>query len=123
MTLPDPLAFEGTATVDPVARTVNVYPSSSSGHGALLWRRGYRALAEAAESGNYWSSSTVWASSSAGRQIARGVPSGGSLQFRFSPGQQGFADLVGKPNLSAIITVDRRSAQILGVRLRHASRD
>jgi hypothetical protein len=52
--VPDPLAVEGVAVVDPVARTVSVRPAESRGYGAHLWHRGHQELVKAEVAGGYW---------------------------------------------------------------------
>ena len=55
------------------------------------------------------------------RDVARGVPAlDGSLRFHFPLRDPAYKELVGKP-ISAIVTVDRASGQILGVKFRHKS--
>lgn len=70
---------------------------------------------EAEESGRYWDAPTVRASGGGRGDIARGEPvRDGWLRFKLPDPL--YRELVSEPGLSAIVTVDREAAQILGVR-------
>jgi hypothetical protein len=86
---------------------------AETGYAALLWRRGYQALAKAG-----YRAPTVWAHGPGRREIARGEPEGGALKFTFRRGDPTWGQLVATPDLSALLVVDRRSKQILGVTFR-----
>ena len=59
----------------------------------------------------------VWADLPGARQVARGQPvDGGALSFHFPPGTAGYTELIGKPGLTAIVTMDIGTRRILGVR-------
>jgi hypothetical protein len=87
-----------------------------SGFGASFWRRGHAAMMQAEESGRYCARS-VWAHAPGRRDIARGEPvRDGWLRFKVDDAT--YRQLAGD-GLSAIVTVDRDAAQILGVKFRH----
>lgn len=104
--------MDGAVSVDLGAREITVMPAET-GYAATLWQQGYRQMVHGGYGGP-----TVWASGPGGRDIARGNPEGGALKFTFQRGNPAFAELVGTPGLSAIITVDRRRGTILGVKFR-----
>jgi hypothetical protein len=59
----------------------------------------------------------VWADVPGGRRVVHGLPAdGGMLGFHFPPGTAGYAELVSKPSLWAIVTMDISTRRILGVR-------
>jgi hypothetical protein len=122
--VPQPLAADGMVFIDPATRTLTVRPSdTASGYTRLLWKQGWQALRQAQESGYRSGVPDVWASAPGARQIAHGVPGeGGTLKFTFHTSQPAYSELVNKPGLSAIITVDRGTSRILGVKFRHLSR-
>jgi hypothetical protein len=110
--IPDPLAADGQVSHDPVSQSVLVKVKAGS-HAGLLWRQGHRALFEAEEAGRY--ASNVWAHAPGRRELARGEPvRDGWLRFKLS--DDDYRRLAGTPDLSAIVTVDRKAGQILGVR-------
>lgn len=113
MTVPAPLACDGETAHDPVSRSLLV---KVSGFGASFWRRGHAAMMQAEESGRYCARS-VWAHAPGRRDIARGEPvRDGWLRFKVDDAT--YRQLAGD-GLSAIVTVDRDAAQILGVKFRH----
>jgi hypothetical protein len=67
VTLPQPLAADAVVVKDPAEWSLIVKPAQTSGHAALLWRQGLRALAEDA-------SSDVWAYVGHDHRIARVHP-------------------------------------------------
>jgi hypothetical protein len=121
VTVPDPLAAPGRVVNDPGERTLIVRPAET-GYAALLWREGHRALVDAGEPDSLDAymrndAPAPWASGAGQREIARGVPAGdGSLHFKFRRGDPAYKQLVSTPGLGAIITVDRASSRIMGVK-------
>jgi hypothetical protein len=118
-TLPDPVAVDGVVFNDPVARTLHVrLPDSANGYTRLLFRQGWQALRQAEESGWRNAVPDVWAHTAEQRLIAHGLPGeDGTLRFHFpaKPGSA-YSELVSKPGLTAIISVDRQTHHILAVR-------
>jgi hypothetical protein len=114
--LPHPVAFEAVVTRHLESRTVAVMPADSGGQAGRLWSRGYRALAEA--EGNWRSTvPTPWGHVGRRRQAARGAPGeGGTLRFRFPPGEAAWSELVSMPALGATVTLDRDTGAFLGCR-------
>ena len=116
MTVPAPLACDGETTHDPATRSVLV---KVSGVGATFWRRHHAAMMQAEEAGRYGARS-VWAHAHGRREIARGEPvRDGWLRFKLSDAD--YRQLSGE-GLSAIVTVDREAARILGVKFIDRSR-
>jgi hypothetical protein len=104
---------------DVVARTLTVRLSEGeSGYTKLLWREGWQALRRAQEAG--WPPGGppgIWADVPGGRRVVHGQPvDGGMLSFHFPPGTAGYAELVSKPGLWAIVTMDIAARHILAVR-------
>jgi hypothetical protein len=121
-TIPRPRAATGVVFADTAARTLTVRLSESeSGYMRLCWKEGWQALRAAEEEG--WPASgppTVYCDVPGGRRVVHGVPvEGGALSFRFLPGVAGSGELVGKPNLTAITTLDIATRHILSVRFLH----
>ena len=115
--VPAPLACDGQVTFDPATRSLSV---KVSGFGGTFWRRGHAALLAAEEAGRYYSAATVWAHGAGRREIARGQPvRDGWLRFKLSDAD--YRQLAGE-GLSAIVTVDREAARILGVKFIDRSR-
>ena len=102
---------------DPASRSLSV---KVSGVGATFWRRGHAAMAAAEEAGRYWGQPAVYAHAPGRRNVARGEPvRDGWLRFKLSDAD--YRQLSHMPGLSAIVTVDRRAAQILRVKFLTAS--
>jgi hypothetical protein len=62
----------------------------------------------------------VWGGAFGNRQIVYAAP--GEYQvllFRFAPGQTEYSKLVGKPNLTAIVTIDRELSRFMSVQFLH----
>ncbi len=114
MTLPDPLAANATVVAHPDEPTLIVKPAPGNGYASLLWHECLMAMLQAEEAGRYGARS-VWAHGAGRRQIARGHPHrDGSLRFKLEPGD--YRKLARDPDLSAIVTVDKKTSQILGVK-------
>jgi hypothetical protein len=106
-----PMAVDGQTTYDPATRSVLV---KVSGVGATFWRRGHAAMAAAEKAG-----SVSEFSRAAPTVRAHGVP-GEPLRdgwLRFKVYDATYRELAA-PDLSAIVTVDKRSGRILGVKFR-----
>ena len=102
---------------DPASRSLSV---KVSGVGATFWRRGHAAMAAAEEAGRYWGQPAGYAHAPGRRNVARGEPvRDGWLRFKLSDAD--YRQLSNMPGLSAIVTVDRRAAQILRVKFLTAS--
>jgi hypothetical protein len=60
---------------------------------------------------------TAWCSAPGRRDIVPAVPGDfGMLLFRFRPGESAYTELVGRPRLCAIVTVDRELCRFLTVK-------
>jgi len=117
--LPQPRAATGVVVHDPATRTLSVRLSElESGYAKLLWREGWQALRRSQEAG--WpidGAPWVWADVPGGRRVVHGQPIDGvALTFHFPTGTAGYAELISKPGLWAIITMDVATRHILGVR-------
>ena len=111
MAVPQPLACDAQTTFDPATRSLLV---KVSGVGASFWRRGHAALMQAQTAGSVDEFSR--AAPTVRAHGARGEPvQDGWLRFKVDDAT--YRQLAGE-DLSAIVTVDQRSQQILGVRFR-----
>jgi hypothetical protein len=122
--VPQPLAVDAVVSNDVAAKTLVVrLPEAEQGHGRLLWRQAHQQLVAAEES--WWRSGppTLWASSALGvGQVAHAVPGDlQTLRFHFQPGVAAYQQLVSRPGLSAVITVDRETSRFLTVRFHNRS--
>jgi hypothetical protein len=120
--LPQPRAATGAVFIDHSARTLTVRLSElESGYLQTLWRSGWTALRRAQEAG--WppgGPGWVWADAPGSYQEVHGIPvDGGALAFTWPVGTPGFGDLVGKPGLAAIVTMDVNTHWISTVRFLH----
>jgi hypothetical protein len=120
--LPQPKAAIGVVFNDPATRTLTVRLSDEAdGYTRLLWQQGWQQLRRAQEAG--WPANGapwVWADAPGSHRTVHGVPGdGGVLSFHWPIGSPGYAELVGKPGLTAIATVDRGTHHILSVRFLH----
>jgi hypothetical protein len=120
--LPQPAAVDGVVFHDPATRTLHVRLSDqANGYTKLLWQQGWQMLCRAEEAG--WprrGAPWVWASTPGAYQVVHGLPGdGGTLKFHFPPGTAAYSELVGKPGLVAIATIDRGTHHILSVKFLH----
>ena len=120
--IPQPVAVDGVVFNDVATRTLTVrLPDKATGYTKLLWQQGWQALRRAEESGFRGGTPIPWAHG-AGRQreIAHGLPGdGGVLTFHFPAGVTAYSELISKPGLTAIVTVDRGTHHILSCRFLH----
>jgi hypothetical protein len=116
--VPQPLAVDGAVFNDVAVRTLIVRLSErAGGYARLLWREGHGALLEAEANGFRTGAPTVWASAPGIDRIAHGLPGDDlALRFYFQPGEPAYAALVGKPGLTAIVTLDRETSRFLTVK-------
>jgi hypothetical protein len=112
VTVPAPLACDGQVTHDPATKSLLV---RVSGLGGTYYRRGHAAMMQAEESGRHVP--TIWARAAGLGEVGRSEPiRDGWLRFKLDDAT--YRQLAGE-GLSAIVTVDRDAAEILGVRFRH----
>jgi hypothetical protein len=107
--MPRPKALTGAVFTDVLTRTLTVRQAEpASGYESALWQSGWQALRRAHAAG--WppdAAPWVWADAPKSYQVVHGVPvDGGALSFTWPVGSAGFAELVGRPGLYAIVTVD-----------------
>jgi hypothetical protein len=107
--LPRPKAVTGAVFADVLGRTLTVRQAEpASGFERLLWRQGWQQLRRAQEAG--WPTDgapSVFADAPKSHRVIHGVPAdGGALSFTWPVGSPGFAELVGRPGLYAVVTVD-----------------
>ena len=120
--LPSPLAVDAVVSIDYDSRVLGVrLPDAAGGHTQSLWRAAHRALLTAEQSGFRSRVPTVWAHTDRRRDIAHGRPGEfATLQFAFplAPGSA-YSELVGRPRLAALVTIDRSAGHFLSVRFFH----
>ena len=124
--VPEPIAIDGVVVSDVAARSLGVRVSErASGYEKLWWKTAWQALKAAMEDG--WGSRSlpayrssdpyVWASTSSAYRVVPVLPADFSmLQVTFPVGTAGFSELISKPGLYAIATVDRSSGRFIGVK-------
>lgn len=120
--LPRPQAVDAVAFVDTLTRTVTVrLPDTASGYTKLLWRDAWTRQRRSMEAG--WppsGSSWLYCDVPGARRVVHGEPvEGGQMSFCFPVGVAGFAQLVGKPGLVAIVTLDVSTRDFLTCRFLH----
>ena len=104
--MPRPKAITAAVFADVLSRTLTVRQAEpASGYESSLWRSAWQALRRAHEAG--WPPNAApWVFAS-GSDSVHGVPvEGGAVSFTWPVGTPGFAELVARPGLYAIATVD-----------------
>jgi len=123
--LPSPHEAIGVVSNDLPQRTLSVRISDNeSGYARLLWRECFQALRRSEEAGRH-GDSTVWASTPQAYQVAHAATGdaafGGTLVFRFRQGEASYAELVGRPGLTAGVWLDRSRRRFINVVFKHRS--
>jgi hypothetical protein len=111
--------------VDGVERTLIVrLPDGAGGYQKMLWTSGWQQLRRAQEAG--WPADGapwVFCDVPGARRVVHGQPGeAATLKFHFPPGTRGFAELVSRPGVIAIVTIDRGSQRFLSCRFLHRPR-
>jgi hypothetical protein len=118
--VPQPLAVTGIVDLDIPNRTLAVRLSElESGYSKLWWRESHAAL-KAAERNGWRGHRTVYVSTPTASDVAHAVP--GDYQMllvRFPAGVSAFTELVGRPGLTSIVSIDRSSGHFVGVKFLH----
>jgi hypothetical protein len=122
--LPQPQAIGATVFVDALTRTLTVrLPDLAGGYERLLWTQAWQQQRRSQEAG--WpvdGAPWVFADLPGARKVVHGQPAdGGTLRFTFPPGTPGFAQLISKPGVVAVVTVDRGTHQFLTCRFLNRS--
>jgi hypothetical protein len=115
--LPTPLAVDGVVVTDVLARTLGVRLSElANGYSRMWWRTAHTALKAAVENG--WANHPfVWAAIPGARQVAHLQPADFlMLSVHFPVGTAGISELISRPGLAAIATIDRNSGRFVGVK-------
>lgn len=120
--IPRPRAATAVVFADPASRTLSVRISElESGYMQTLWRSGWQALRQAHEAG--WPPGgppSVFADAPKSRRTVHGVPTeAGALSFHWPVGTPGFAELVSRPGLYAVVTMDVNTHFISSVKFLH----
>jgi hypothetical protein len=107
--MPRPKAVTAAVFADVIGRTLTVRQAEpASGYERLLWTQAWQALRRAYAAG--WPADGppwVFADAPKSYRVIHGVPTeGGALSFTWPVGSPGFAELVGRPGLYAVATVD-----------------
>jgi hypothetical protein len=120
--MPRPKAITGSVFTDVIGRTLTVRQAEpASGYESALWRSAWSALRRAhaagwPEGGAPW----VFADALKSYRVVHGVPAdGGALSFTWPVGSAGFAELVGRPGLYALVTVDIGTHYFRSVKFLH----
>jgi hypothetical protein len=116
--LPTPLAVEGAVAIDNPSRTLAVrLTENAGGYESHLWRQAHGALLREQDSSWRGATSVVWCSAPGQRDIT--AATAGDFQMllaRFRPGESVYTELVGRPRLYAIVTIDRELCRFLTVK-------
>jgi hypothetical protein len=126
-TLPQPIAIDAVVVSDVASRSLGVrLGERTNGYEKMWWGVAHRALKAAMENGWGQSSSLeafrrsdpyVWASTSTASRVAPVLPADFSmLQVTFPVGTAGFGELISKPGLYALATVDRNGGRFMSVK-------
>jgi hypothetical protein len=123
--VPSPLAITAPVTIDIANLTLVVRrPENAGGSEKLLWREAHAALLKAEEAGWPRGTSFVYGSAPGNYQFAHATPGPYlTLLFAFTvgtPAAKVYAELVGRPGLSAFVTADKSTRHFLGVTFRHS---
>jgi hypothetical protein len=120
--MPRPKALTAAVFTDTLSRTLTVRQAEpASGYESSLWRSAWQALRRAYEAG--WPAGGapwVFADAPKSYRVIHGIPvEGGQLSFTWPVGSAGFGELVGRPGLYAIATVDISSHYFSTVKFLH----
>jgi hypothetical protein len=119
--VPQPFAVDGVVTNDLPSRSLGVRLSErASGYESLWWKQAWLQLRAAVENG--WRNHPyVYASTTGAYQVAHVEPADfQTLRVSFAPGVAAYAELISRPGLVAIATIDRNTSRFLGVRFLHS---
>jgi hypothetical protein len=116
--VPQPYAVECAVSNDILSRTLVVrLPQTEVGYARLLWREAFQAYRAAEENGWSIGTSPLWAGALGADRLAYAVPGDlQTLKFHFEPGKTVYAQLIAKPGLRAIVTIDRGTSRFSTVR-------
>ena len=115
--LPQPVALDGVVINDLPSRSLSVrLPEAASGYEKLWWKQAWLQLRAAVEDG--WRKHPyVWASTPGAYQVAHVEPGDfQTLVVSFPSGLAAYSELIIRPGVVAIATVDRNSNRFLGVK-------
>jgi hypothetical protein len=117
--LPRPVAVDGVVFNDVLTRTLSVrLGDRADGYTRLLWQQAWQQQRRSREAG--WpvdGAPWVYADVPGAPRVVHGLPAeGGVMSFHFPPGTAGYSELISKPGLVAIVTVDRGTHQFLTCR-------
>lgn len=120
--LPQPQAISAAVYVDVVERTLFArLPDQAGGYQKLLWTEAWQKLRRGQQNG--WPADGppwLWCDLPGARRVVHGEPGeAGTLKFTFPPKAPGWASLVSKPGVVAIVTVDRSTHFFLSCRFFH----
>jgi hypothetical protein len=118
--LPSPFAVDGVVTNDLPSRSLGVRLSeTASGYERLWWKQAWQQLRAAVENG--WRNNPyVWASTPTAYRAVHVQPADFSmLQVTFPVGIAGYSELISRPGLYAIATVDRNTGRFTSLRFLH----
>jgi hypothetical protein len=118
--VPQPFAVDGVVVNDLATRSLNVRLSeTASGYQRLWWRQAWLQLKAGWEDG--WRRHPhVRASAPGTRDVAIVHPGDfQTLTVSFAPGVTAYTELISRPGLVAIVTVDRNTSRFTGVKFLH----
>ena len=122
--MPRPLAISAVVFHDFAARILSVRPGDqASGYEKLLWREAWQQQRRSREAG--WppnGAPWVYADVPGAPQVVHGLPAeGGLMAFHFPVGTAGYSELISRPGVIALVTIDRGTHQFLSCRFLHSA--
>jgi hypothetical protein len=122
--MPRPVAVDGVVFHDVLTRTLSVRLSDQAdGYTRLLWQQAWQQQRRSQEAG--WpltGAPWIYADVPGAPRVVHGLPAeGGVMSFHFPPGTAGYSELISKPGLVAIVTVDRGAHRFLTCRFLNRS--
>jgi hypothetical protein len=115
--VPSPVVVDAVVDIDTPNRTLAVRVSErESGYNKLWWKEAHTALTTAEQDG--WRNHRhVWASAPGAYQVAYTMPGDyRMLLVRFPSGVSAFVELISRPGLVALVSVDRSTGRFIGVK-------
>jgi hypothetical protein len=114
-----PKIVDGVVAVDVPSRTLAVRLSDlEQAGGRRLWKEAHAALKASEESGWRTGPPALYASAPGARDVAHAAAGDfQTLLFRFPTGEASFAELIGKPGLTARVGIDISSSHFINVSL------
>jgi hypothetical protein len=118
--IPQPLVLEAVVITDPSTRSVAVrLPETAIGYARMWWKTAHTALKAAVEDG--WRSHPyVYANTPSASDVVHMQPADlQMLSAHFPVGTAGYSELISKPGLYALVSLERNSGRFTRVSFLH----